>query len=326
MKNFLTVSIRPLIAITFCLMLFCQNIATAQIDVDNNTKGVLPHQMFDSRSLSMANATIADLYGSPAIGVNAALSGLFTKPSFIQFNTNHNWDNNLIQHHLTLPTLSNGPHNISTRFGLLHQGSDNLPFSEPSSMPEPDIRMYQAELEYAIAFSNHFSIGALQSVSYTTTTKNEEAQYWNYVADVGLVYAPDDNVSYGLVFRGLGNETTYEIIETEQTTLGSRLATQVLEVGATFRFPIENRTYLSLSFANEKRFGEDGLWYKGGVEIIPVSFIDIRGGIMVNFDQSLFIPRIGLGINTGVLQIDYMIAPKNLIGEQFHQFGLTLQL
>lgn len=297
----------------------------AQTENDDVKKGVLPTQMFDTRSLSMANTTIADVYGRPSIGINAAIAGLFNKPSFIQFNSNHNWDSNLMQHVLTLPTLSRGLHHITARFGFIHQGFDMLPFTNSSPVPKPDVQMYRAEFAYAIAFSNHFSLGTLQSMSYTRTTKNQASDYWNYSADIGLVYAPDGAVSYGLAFRGLGHETRFEVVDTNQTTLDSRLATQVLEIGATVRYPIEERTYFSISFANEKRFGQDGLWYKGGIEIIPISFIDLRGGLMVNFDQSLFIPRMGLGINVGAFQIDYVIAPKNLIGEQFHQFGLTFQ-
>lgn len=296
----------------------------AQTETDDNIKGVLPSQMHDTRSLSMANTTIADVYGRPSIGINPALSGLFNKSLFIQYNSNHNWDTNFMQHDLTLPTLSKGPHHITARFGLIHLGSENFPFADSSFSPEPDITLYRGEVAYAIAISNHFSLGTLQSISFTTTNRKEE-QYWNYLADIGLVYAPGGSVSYGLVFRGLGHETTYEINETEQTSLDSRLATQSLEIGATLRYPIEERTYLSLSFASEKQFGQDGLWYKGGVEIIPVSFINIRGGAIVNIDQSLFIPRMGLGINAGLFQIDYMIAPKNLTGKQFHQIGLTFQ-
>jgi len=323
MKKYPNFYIRPLAAFTLFLILFCQNIALAQIQTDDNIKGVFPSQMFDTRSLSMANTTIADMHRGQSIGINAAISGLIQEPTFIHFNSNHNWENNFMQYDLTLPTLSNGPHHMTARFGLLHRAVESMPFFNPPTLPEPDATMYRAELAYAIAFSDYFSIGTLQSISYTTT--NEEAKYWNYFADIGLVYAPDGPISYGLIFRGLGHQTTFEIIETGQTTLGSRLAQQSLEVGATLQYPADDKTFLSLSFSNEKRFGEEGMWYKAGVEIIPVSVISLRGGAMVNFEQSLFIPRAGLGFDAGVFKIDYMIAPKNLIGEQFHQIGLTIQ-
>ena len=324
MKKYNTFCIRPLIALTFCLMVFYQVPANAQTLNNEFRKGVLPNQMFDTRSLSMANTTIADLYGWTSIGVNPALTGLFANPLFLQFNSNYNWNTNLMQHNLSLPTMTVGSQHFTTRFGIIHPEFENMPYKDNSSLPPPDITLYRAEVAYAIALSSYFSIGTLQSLSYTTS--NEEAHYWNYFADVGLIYAPDGTISYALVLRGLGNETTYEIIETGLTTLGTRMARQILEIGATFRYPVEETTYLSISFANEKRFGEEGLWYKGGVELIPDSAVKIRGGIMVNFDQSEYVPRFGFGFNTGGFMLDYMIAPNNLTGEQFHQVGLTIQL
>lgn len=323
MKNIIILRIQTIIAVLLCSMIFGFNPAIAQVQPEEGRTGVLPNHMVDTRSLSMAGATIADIYGEPSIGINVALSGLAHGSSSLQYNSNHDWDSNFMQHNLMLPTLSLGAHHITARFGLIHRGDENLPFTNMSSLPEPDITSYQAELAYSISLSSHFSIGTLQSVSYTNT--NEDAQYWNYFTDIGLVYAPQGPVSYGLIFRGLGNETTYETTQAGQTLLGSRLATQTLEIGATLRYPVEKEAYMSISFANEKRFGEDGMWYKGGIEIMPFSVISIRGGAIVNFEPSTFIPRMGLGINAGVFKIDYMTAPKNLMGEQFHQLGLTIQ-
>ncbi|MCH8494531.1 MAG: hypothetical protein LAT57_02725, partial [Balneolales bacterium] len=87
----------------FCalfVMLLCQIPATAQAQ----DSGVIPGPTFDTRTLSMANATIADVYGRPSIGVNAALSGLYGDPLYFQLSTNQNWVNNLLIHDLTMPT------------------------------------------------------------------------------------------------------------------------------------------------------------------------------------------------------------------------------
>lgn len=321
-KDLTIISIRPLVTraflvtCAFCILLFFQNPVMAQTQTDGT--GVLPSQLFDTRSLAMGSATIADVYGKPSIGINAALFGLFNEPQYIQFNTNHNWDTNFLQHSLSLPAFSYGPHHVTMRFGLLHRGPENLPFTSSASMNEPDLSTYRAEIGYALALSNHVSLGTLQSVSYTTAGEGE--QQWNYVSDIGLVYIPDGAVSYGLVFRGLGYKTTYDTVGTGQTTLDDPLARQILEIGATLRYPVEERTFLSISFANEKRFGEEGLWYKGGVEVTPIPMINLRGGIVANFDQSEFLPRVGLGINTRMVQVDYTI------GDTFHQFGLTIKI
>ncbi|MCH8496460.1 MAG: hypothetical protein LAT57_12625, partial [Balneolales bacterium] len=261
--------------------------------------------------------------GRPSIGVNAALSGLYGDPLYFQLSTNQNWVNNLLIHDLTMPTLSMGSHHLTARLGLIHQAHESMHINN-NSLPELDFMAYRAELAYAISISDYFSIVAVQHVSYLTS--DDESGLWNYVADFGLVYMPDGAVSYGMVFRGLGDEIRYETLETGETTYERRMARQALEIGLTFRFPIEERTYLGISFSNEKRFGENGLWYKGGVEVTPIPAINLRGGVMANFDESLFIPRAGFGLNAKHFQVDYMFAPHDSIGEQFHQLSITIQI
>lgn len=295
----------------------------AQIpNVDENL-GAPRSLIFDTRSLSLGSATVSDVFGRASIGINPALSGLYETGVFIQANSYHNWDINLLQTDVTLPTLSAEGNHFTARFGFLNTGYNSLNYLGSPTLPVPDIEIFHAGLAYAYSFTDAFSLGILQSISFAN---NEQAQFWTYFADIGLAYAPYEAVSYGIVFRGIGHEPTYEIIETGQTTLGSRLLRQSLELGATLRFPTEQRRpYLAVSFANEKRFGEQGLWYKGGVEIMPSSIFAIRSGILFHLDQSVFIPRFGLGFMSGAVRLDYMIAPKDFSGEHFHQIGLTLQ-
>ena len=302
--------------------IYFQPVLQAQIITPEENRGVLFIQQFDTRTLSLGNATLSDLLGRSSIGINPALSGLYSNDVVFQINSNHNWNTNLMQHTLIFPTLPVYNHHFTFRIGLLNRGFDQLDFFGNTHLPEPDVKLYHAELAYAYAFSEVFSMGVLQSVAYTF---NDDAKYWTYFADFGLIYAPADNISYGLVFRGLGHEANYEIIETGTTTLGSQLKRQSLELGATFRFPTEERTFMSLSFANEKRSGEEGIWYKGGLELLPNSFLSLRGGILLNFGKDQFIPRTGFGINFNHGSLNYMIAPQNRAGESFHQIGLTFQ-
>ena len=302
-------------------LIFQANVQAQIINPEEN-KGVLSIQQFDTRSLSLGSATVSDLYGRASFGSNPALSGLYRNGIVFQTHSNHNWNTNLMQHSFTLPTISIENHHFTARAGLLNQGYDKLDIFGNSELPVPDIELYHAEAAYAYAFSDVFSLGVLQSVTYTF---NEDAQYWTYFADFGIIYAPAKNISYGLAFRGLGHEVNYEIIETGTTTLGSNLMRQSLELGATFRFPTEERTFMSLSFANEKRFGESGIWYKGGLELLPNPIISLRGGVLFHNRDTRFIPRTGIGINFKYGSLDYMIAPKNMDGEYFHQIGLTIR-
>ncbi len=312
------------VCFTGIIVLNTQIPALAQIYNAEENKGIIrtQSQSFDTRSLAMGSATIADLFGNVSMGVNAALPGLYKNDLFFQLDTYHNWDTNLIQYGLTLPTITMGPHHITARLSFLNNGYDEINYLGTSTRPEPDVSMYQADVAYSLALSDVFSVGVLQSVSFI---KNEESQYLTYIADLGLVYAPQGYVSYGMVFRGIGRTLNYEIIETGQTTLGSGTSTKSLEIGATIHYPIEDRTFLSISLSNQKRFTEEGLWYKGGIEILPISVLSLRAGVLAQLDDSIFIPRFGIGINMHTVRVDYVIAPNDLLGEHFHQMGLTIQ-
>ncbi len=323
MRKIFQYKLQVTILLLFVICLCSQIDVQAQIMTPDENKGVLSTQQFDTRSLSLGSATVSDLYGRASIGTNPALSGLYMNGIVFQANSNHNWNTNFLKSTLTLPTLATRNHHLTARVGLLNQGHNKLHFSGNSQLPIPDAELYHAEAAYAYAFSDVFSMGVLQSITYTF---NDNARFWTYFADFGIIYAPAKNISYGLVFRGLGREVNYEIIETGVTTLGSQLMQQSLELGATFRFPTEERTFMSLSFSNEKRFGESGIWYKGGLELLPNSIIALRGGVLFHSRDVRFIPRTGIGINFKYGSLDYMVAPKNMDGEYFHQIGLTIQI
>jgi len=309
--------------ILFIIGLCSQSMVQAQINTPNELKGVLTIQQFDTRSLSLGSATVSDLYGRASIGMNPALSGLYLNGKVFQANSNYYRHTNLMQHSFTTPTISIRNHHFTVRLGLANYETNRINYFGTSHIPVPEHNLYQAEAAYAYSFSDVFSLGVLQGVTYTF---NDAAWYLTYFADFGLVYAPAENISYGMVFRGLGREVNYEIKETGAPILRDKLKQQSLEIGATFRFPIEERTFMSLSLANEKRFGESGVWYKGGLELLPYSIISLRGGVLFHIGKSRFIPRTGIGFNFNFGNLNYMIAPKNMDGEYFHQIGLTIHL
>jgi len=289
------------------------------------TKGEIRSQKFDTRSLSLGNATIADLYGGLGIGINAAVSGLSEKGSLLRSDSYHDWNTNLMQHNLTLPTVHFNAHKLIMRLGFLHNGLNEINPSATPSAPEPDLNNYEADLAYALAITDDFSMGLLQQVSYLD---NNEEQFVIYNADISLIYAPDGPISYGMAFRGIGREGNYDIIPSGETIIFTSSKKSAFEIGATYHYTVDDRYFFSLSLANEKRFGEDEddeIWYKAGLELSPIPFLALRGGILFQIDNDIFLPRAGVGLVTGFLNIDYAIAPDNFSGEQFHQLGLTIK-
>ncbi len=309
--------------ITFLILLMCQSNAMAQTETDADNEGSLRVQKFDVRTLSLGNATLADAFGNTTIGINPALSGILNNGREMHLNSYHNWDTNLMQHDITLPSIILDKHHFTARVGATTNGYDGINYLGSARLPEPDVEQYFTELAYAYAFSSVFSMGVLQSVTYTF---NDETNFLTYFADFGLVYTPNENISYGLAVRGVGRDSHYRINEGDEIILFHQRLGQTLDLGSTFRFTTDKRTFLSISLANEKRFGEDGIWYKGGIEYLPVPAISIRTGALFHIGQDLFLPRLGLGFDTGgYFNINYMVAPRNIRGENFHQLGLTFQ-
>jgi len=315
-------TLNTLIAFSFIFVLLCQPSVMAQTETAGDNEGSLRVQKFDARTLSLGSSTLADAYGRNTIGINPALSGLYNNGRDVQLNSYHNWDTNLMQHDFTLPTVIIDRHHFTARAGLTMSGYDEINYLGSAQLSEPDVEQYHVDLAYAFAVTEVFSVGILQSVSYTF---NDDTQLFTYFTDLGLVYAPAENISYGLSFRGIGIDANYLINDAGETLLFDQRLGQKLELGSTFRFNTDRRTFLSISLANEKRFGEEGIWYKGGIELLPLPYFAIRSGALFHIGLSEFIPRLGVGFDTGSFIIDYMAAPSGQRGENFHQLGLTFQ-
>jgi len=120
----------------------------------------------------------------------------------------------------------------------------------------------------------------------------------------GMVYSPLPQISYAAVFHGGGNvrSGSTEGIP-EVYLLDSR---RTIEVGISMRHPSPlsmRKPILSLSLANEKIIGSDGLLYRGGIELFPFDFLALRAGYIVG--GGIDRPTFGTGIIFGVVRTDY---------------------
>lgn len=223
----------------------------------------------------------------------------------------------------TLPALRVNEHSFAAQFGIHHdRGFESLNLLGENPMISPKITMYQLDVAYSYSIDNVFSIGVLNNVSYAN---NPTSQTWTYYPTFGIFYAPSESISYGLTFRGLGQSVTYDVINIYRTTLRSHNLREVLELGATLKFPVDtDRTYFTLSLASEKRFGEDNIWYKGGLELKTISHLVLRSGLIFLPETKLYAPRFGIGFLTDFIELDYTISHHKGLAERYHQLGLTL--
>lgn len=279
---------------------------------------------FGARTAALGDATVADIRDLSAINMNPAALSFVSDINSVQVNTIQNWNNNLMLENLTFPVFKYAKHTIAAQLGFHHRGLELTNILGTTPLPQPNMLMYQFDLAYSISFQDVLSFGVFNNISFA---QNEIAQYWTYYPILGLLYAPSHSISYGIVFRGLGRSVTYLFPDNRTTALGSQNLRESLELGATLQLPVDLKaTSFAIYFANEKRFGQDGLWYKAGLEIDRLSYLSLRGGIILQPETNIYAPRFGIGIVTNMVELNYAISYDKRLYERFHQLGLTLHL
>lgn len=317
-----------IITIYLLISFIVPHYAVAQLvntdDSQDGLRGAPQVNKNDARTTSLGNANIAEANNISSINLNPASLSFVRNLRVVQINVHQNWDNNLMLEYVTFPGFEYENHRVAAQFSYHHSGPDVTNLLGRSISEVPSLGMNQVDITYAYSIDNLISFGIFNSISFA---QNEHAQFWSYFANLGALYSPSESISYGATLRGLGRSIIYEIHESGRTILGSQGLRQSLEIGATLHFPVDtDHTFLSLSLANEKRFGEDGIWYKGGVEVRPWEILALRTGILFHPEDQLNIPRFGVGLVQGTFKLDYMISYRNLPHERFHQLGLTIQL
>ncbi|MCH8556271.1 MAG: hypothetical protein LAT84_00555 [Balneolia bacterium] len=304
------------------LFLFPFDFLLAQEGEEVIQRNRLTVQNADTRSLALGSSTLADIYFSDAFGINPAIVGFGEHGNYIHGSLNQDWNTNILQATLALPRLEVGRHSIGSRLSAVNRGPAAINIGDAPAF-NPTYTLVQASVAYAYRIHEHLSLGTLQYVTYADHLSDSGVSYG---ADLGLLYAPDGAVTYAIAFRGLGQDPVVLRDEAGER-LNYEMMHQVLEIGATLRYPeFEDYHYFSFSLSNEKRFNEDGMWYKAGLEVLPVSFLALRSGLMLQTEDNRLVPRFGIGTSFSILRFDYSIGPNERNNVRFHQFGLSLQL
>jgi hypothetical protein len=182
-----------------------------------------------------------------------------------------------------------------------------------------DFRVVQYGYDIAIAKEviPTLSFGVGLGVRYGQTTLSN---LWGISSSFGAFYSPSREITYGVTLSGVGSGILY-VSDRVTTTLSSENLPRTLQAAVSMRFPhTADETFLTISVANEKVFGVDGIRYQGGVEAYPVKFLALRWGY--TYQQNLFsAARYGLGIRMRKFQLDYAISPSTL-AERSYQFSL----
>ncbi len=256
----------------------------------------------DAREASIGNADISGSYNISSMYENPA-SVIFLSGSSIVLNHSETKDNLGMYENLAFPVLQNGTQMLALGFNVFHLG-----YLRPlSDYPSQHIMEIGYHMTFATAITPTFSIGVSGDIMQGRTNYSMQ---WASFYSMGIDYSPTEDISYGAVFSGLGSTLQYAIIDSAVSTVAAN-APKILEVGATMSYPSSSslrRKFLFISFANEKVFGEKGLFYKAGIEVIPVKVVSLSLGFVSGPDVSE--PRYGIGIHIEGFNLQYAIYPQ----------------
>lgn len=249
---------------------------------------------------------VTDMYSNPS-------SLLFlSRPTDVVYSHSYDRADQSMIDQITIPVAREEKiYSMAIGFQIQHASTKGLePFLGLSSFADPLVKFdeYNLSMAYARAISPTFSAGALVRGMYSSAYGTNKTAG---TLSAGLFYQPDNSISYGIVYHGLGTIFNYQIDTLGHGNVSNVRPPDLLEIGITMHF---YSTYLSshpifdLSIGNEKDFRYKGLNYKIGLAVRATDWISALGGFY--YTPRLSSVRMGLAFHYAGFGLIYAIAPR----------------
>jgi len=277
-----------------------------------------------ARNISLANSNVSESYDVSSIYENPATLA-FMESASLFLNHSQGAQSNGTEESIAYPVFL--PSSMMIAFGGELYQMGHLPQSAHQQLMELGL-----DVAFAGTITPTLSFGGTVSMRNGTANNwwvngapgNIKSQAWGAFYSFGLDYAPTGDVSYGLVFNGLGTDIFYiPWSNASPLILESAEMTRALTLGASMRYPSSEslrNPILVLSIASEKMFGTKGIFYKGGIEARPIEFLQIRFGYVMG--PGVAEPRYGLGVVEHLISVEYAVYPQASI--MFQQFSFSV--
>ncbi|HUL44378.1 MAG TPA: hypothetical protein VLY03_08480 [Bacteroidota bacterium] len=296
------------------LLLWCCLIcasANAQIIVLYNSKPAL----VGARETGIGGASTADAYDVTTMYWNPASIAYLQRQSVVM---SHLLDQsiNTMNENIAFPLMFGKNEGVGIGVSVNHVG-------QIGNTTNADFHVIQ--YGYDIAYSREIlpalSAGIGVAVRYASS---DSARLWGVSSSYGIYYNPSPEISYGMTLGGIGSGILY-ISNRVKTDLSSQNLPRVLQAAVTMRYPsAPDQTFLTISVANQKTFGETGILYNGGLEAYIFHNLILRTGYLYQLN-TIGVPTYGVGIRIGKFQLDYGIVPSKLDNRSY-QFSMGIAL
>ncbi|HKI43961.1 MAG TPA: hypothetical protein VKA08_01395 [Balneolales bacterium] len=198
----------------------------------------------------------------------------------------------------------------------------------PSSQSAFRFKELDLTIGYSVKVAHTLSLGALFQANNGMTTSGVSGSDQQLTGSfgLGLIYSPTPGIRYGLALRGIGRNLSYTS-QNNVTQVSTVERHQELAFGITMRYPytsLDHHPYVTLTASNEKIFREHGLWYKAGLEVLPIQELGLRVGYA--YSPGFKGITVGLGLNFQAFSIDYALSPNPGSSHQFQQLAVSINL
>lgn len=295
-------------------------------------------QQNDSTAVSEIGYGIHDFAtGSPNAVDAYDVTSMYSNPSSLIFLSH---PTNIVYSHLynradqsmidqvTMPVVREEKlYSLALGFQIQHASSKGLePFLGISSFADPLVKFdeYGLSMAYSRALSPTFSIGILASGLYGSAYG--KAKTTGSIA-TGIFYQPNNSISYGIVYHGIGQEFNYSVDSLGHGGFSAGKARDLLEIGISMHFYtsyLSSKPIFDLSIGNEKDFRYKGLNYKIGLAVRATDWVSALGGFYYTPRQSSI--RMGLAFHFHGFGLIYAVEPRLRHNAFAQQFSITYKL
>ncbi len=280
----------------------------------------VPNVSIGARNTSLANSNISEssdvsvMYENPAAIAYLKDNSLFIDHTQMEGSPG-------MRENLAVPVVLTTPLTVALGLDAYHFG-----FLGGAIPADQRILEYGYDIAAAVEVTPTLSIGGSSALRHAFSGNGSQA--WGSYFSLGADYVPTPDLSYSIVWGGLGRDVALypEAGETGMTAAGAPTSTY-LEVGATMTYPSSASLRPPLfvfSLASEKILRISGHYYKGGLELRPLKFLELRVGYMAG--PGVTSTRFGLGIVENLFSIQYAIYPAIGATRLLQQVSVSLEM
>ena len=254
-----------------------------------------------ARGFAMGDANIADTHDVTAMYYNPA--ALVSLKSQAMYMTHFQRRDGTLDESFALPITSSNDLAVAMSTDILTHGLlSNLDYL---------IDHRFAQLGYEVGAATAITSMVTAGGSWTTQFgRTNNSKVWASSFSGSVNYFPTPDVNYTLAFDNIGKGIQFSDSASQAALASGYDGFASWQIGAQMQYPTSaslREPIMTVAFDCQKFFNRSTIYYKAGVEVLPIKPIALRAGYI--FADGFHELRTGVGFTLWKIKFDYSIAP-----------------